>query len=244
MATELPLVPSLSLLPAPSRPSRQRRLAAPGMGCGGCLRSRRDRADWSRFPSPCPGTTRSYRLLQPFWSSEGKKGWKKRPPWAPVAELTCCTLLPSETSGRMERSRAAGGSSNGQPREESGDGDVQIPASGKLIRSPGSCHPELGRSCAGKCQLHPIPAQSYYHLPNALTLRSSPRRQPPARCSPADPPSHPPAGLAGTGRGHPRPLQGVKASGSEGAGRTARCPRAEPEPEQPRLGAWHWYSRL
>lgn len=74
----------------------------------------------------------------------------------------------------MERSCAAGGSSNGQPREESGDGSVQIQAFGKLIRSPGTCHPELGRSCAGKCHLRPTSAQSY-HLPSALTLRSSPK---------------------------------------------------------------------
>lgn len=64
----------------------------------------------------------------------------------------------------MERNREAGGSSNRQPREESGDGNVQIPASGKFIRSPASCHPQLEMLCASKCQLHPIPAQSYYHL--------------------------------------------------------------------------------
>lgn len=56
------------------------------------------------------------------------------------------------------------------------------------------------------------------------------------------PPSQPSAGLRG--RGHPSRLQGVKASGSEGGGRAARCPQAEPEPEQPRPGAWRWYSRL
>lgn len=108
----------------------------------------------------------------------------------------------------MERSCAAGGSSNGQPREESGDGSVQIQAFGKLIRSPGTCHPELGRSCAGKCQLRPISAQSY-HLPSALTLRSSPQGSHLPRAAPrtgseraaAPPPSvspsHPPAGLRG-----------------------------------------------
>lgn len=68
--------------------------------------------------------------------------------------------------------------------EESGDGGVQIQAFGKLIRSPGTCHPELGRSCAGKCPLRPISAQlSPSQLFNPSELAP---RQPPAPSSPAD----------------------------------------------------------
>lgn len=64
------------------------------------------------------------------------------------------------------------------------------------------------------------------------------------------PPSLSPTRLprCGDGTEPPGPLQGEKASGSEDAGRTARCPQAEPEPQpeqqQPPLGAWHRYSRL
>lgn len=106
--------------------------------------------------------------------------------------------------------------------EESGDGGVQIQAFGKLIKSPGTCHPELGRSCAGKCQLRPIPAQlSLSQLFNPSELAP---RQPPAPAAPrtgseraaAPPPSlspsHPPAGLRGRdGTGPAQP-----AAGSEG----------------------------
>lgn len=93
--------------------------------------------------------------------------------------------------------------------EESGYGGVQIQVFGKLIKSPGTCHPELGRSCAGKCQLRPIPAQlSLSQLFNPSELAP---RQPPAPAAPrtgseraaAPPPSLslPPAcRAAGTGR--------------------------------------------
>lgn len=89
--------------------------------------------------------------------------------------------------------------------------------------------------------------------PSELALPVQPRRAGGERAAaaavaPSLPPSLPPAcRAAGTGRSHPGPLQGEKASGSEDAGRTARCPQAEPEQQrqqQPRLGAWHWYSRL
>lgn len=155
----------------------------------------------------------------------------------------------------MERSCAAGGSSNGQPREESGDGSVQIQGFGKLIRSLGTCHPELARPCAGKCQLRPIPAQSYQPSQGFNPSELAPR-QPPAPSSPADreragccAPSlclslPPGCWAAGTGRGQPSPPQGAKASGSEGAERTARCSQAQPAPEPPPLGAWHCHSRL
>lgn len=138
--------------------------------------------------------------------------------------------------------------------EESGDGGVQIQAFGKLIRSPGTCHPELGRSCAGKCQLRPIPAQLspsqlFNHFgarPKAATCPEQPRGPGASGCcAPSLSLSLPPAcWAAGTGQGQPNPLQGAKASGSEGAERTARCSKVQPEPEPAPLGAWHCHSRL
>lgn len=55
-------VPSPSLLPEPSGPSRHGRLAVcrPRNGLCGCLRTLLcGSAHWSRFPSPRPGTARS-----------------------------------------------------------------------------------------------------------------------------------------------------------------------------------------
>lgn len=111
-------------------------------------------------------------------------------------------------------------------------------------REPRYLSPELGRSCAGKCQSRPIPAQlSPSRLFNSLELgprqplpRAAPRGGASGCCAPSLSvplcPSHPPAGLGS---------EGQRLRGRGGAGPllwgSARTGAAAP-------GPWHCSSRL
>lgn len=143
----------------------------------------------------------------------------------------------SGSCGRTDLLRAASIRDRGEDGEElRGRRQLRLPGERRSDpslweshREPRYLSPELGRSCAGKCQSRPIPAQlSPSRLFNPLEL--GPRRprggERTGCCAPSlsVPPSHPPAGL-----------QGAKGSGSGGAERPARCSGAQPEPEPPLL---------
>lgn len=72
----------------------------------------------------------------------------------------------------MERSRAAVAVTGG----ERGGVGVQIPGSGKLIRSAGSRHPELDGSCAGRCRWHSLQHGAAVTFPELQPLGARPAR--------------------------------------------------------------------